>query len=402
MIYQPPTGARDLLPLDVTQKRWIEHHLQQVFHRWSYYRIITPTLERLETLTAGGAVRPESVIQFWDTEEGVLGLRPELTASIARAAVTRMSATTYPKRLYYIANIFRRQSPEQVRGQHEFYQAGVELLGASGVAADAEILLLLADGLAAIGLKNWHLILGDAGLTRSLLSDFPPSLRDTIRQALARLDRVQLETLPLEPQSRERALQLLELRGNPGEVLQKIRAWDMAPEQVAAVQHLKSLVELLQGHPAITLDLSLIQPFDYYTGLVFEIVSDAASGQRILAQGGRYDQLLGLYHPQGQQVPGIGFSLNIQDLQQVLLPMGVLPEETQVSDYLVVPQSSAASAAAFRHAQFLRTNESQRVEVELLERSSAETRAYAARRGISQIAWVDGTGSVTMETVHSS
>jgi ATP phosphoribosyltransferase regulatory subunit len=402
MIYQPPTGARDLLPLDVTQKRWIEHRLQQVFHRWSYYRIITPTLERLETLTAGGAVRPESVIQFWDAEEGVLGLRPELTASIARAAVTRMSATTYPKRLYYIANIFRRQSPEQVRGQHEFYQAGVELLGASGVTADAEILLLLADGLAAIGLKNWHLILGDAGLTRSLLSDFPPALRDTIRQALAHLDRVQLETLPLEPQLRERALQLLELRGNPGEVLQKIHAWDMAPEQVAAVQHLKSLVELIQGHPAITLDLSLIQPFDYYTGLVFEIVSDAASGQRILAQGGRYDQLLGLYHPQGQQVPGIGFSLNIQDLQQVLLPMGVLPEETQVSDYLVVPQSPAAIAAAFRHAQSLRADESQRVEVELLERSPAEIRAYAARRGISQIAWVDGSGSVTMETVHSS
>lgn len=402
MMYQPPTGARDLLPLDVTQKRWIEYRLQQVFHRWSYHRIITPTLERLETLTAGGAVRPESVIQVWDAEEGVLGLRPELTASIARAAVTRMSVTTYPKRLYYIANIFRRQSPEQVRGQHEFYQAGVELLGASGVAADAEILLLLSDGLASIGLENWHLILGDAGLTRSLLSDFPSHLRDTIRQALARLDRVQLETLPLDPHLRERALQLLELRGNPGEVLQKLHAWDMAPEQVSAVQYLKSLVELIQGHPAITLDLSLIQPFDYYTGLVFEIVSDATSGQRILAQGGRYDQLLGLYHPQSQQVPGIGFSLNVQDLQEVLLPMGLLPEETQVSDYLVVPQSSPAIAAAFRHAQSLRIDESQRVEVELLERSPAETRAYAARRGISQIAWVDGTGSVTMETVHSS
>jgi ATP phosphoribosyltransferase regulatory subunit len=402
MIYQPPTGARDLLPLDVTQKRWIEHRLQQVFHRWSYHRIITPTLERLDTLTAGGAVRPESVIQVWDAEEGVLGLRPELTASIARAAVTRMSAITYPKRLYYIANIFRRQSPEQVRGQHEFYQAGVELLGASGVAADAEILLLLADGLAAIGLQDWHLILGDAGLTRSLLSDFPPALQATIRQALASLDRIQIETLPLEPQQRERALQLLELRGNPVKVLQKIHHWAMAPEQVAAVQHLKSLVELLQGHPSITLDLSLIQPFDYYTGLVFEIVSDAASGQRILAQGGRYDQLLGLYHPQGQQVPGIGFSLNVQDLQQVLLPMGVLPEDTQVSDYLVVAQSPTAIAAAFHQSQILRTDESLRVEVELLERSPAETRAYATRRGISQIAWVDGTGSVTMETVHSS
>jgi ATP phosphoribosyltransferase regulatory subunit len=400
MIYQPPTGARDLLPLDVTQKRWIEHRLQEVFHRWSYHRIITPTLERLETLTAGGTVRPESVIQIWDVEEGVLGLRPELTASIARAAVTRMSMATFPKRLYYIANIFRRQAPEQVRGQHEFYQAGVELLGAGGLAADAEILRLLTDGLSSVGLEHWHLILGDAGLTRSLLSDFPAHLRNTVRQALANLDRVQLETLPLELGQRDRALQLLELRGNPMDVLQRISQWELLPEQIAAVQHLKSLMDLIEGHPSITLDLSLIQPFDYYTGLIFEVISDAESGQRVLAQGGRYDQLLGLYHPQGKQVPGIGFSLNVQDLQQVLLPMGLLPQDTQVSDCLVVPQSSPAIAAAFRHAQSFRRSENQRVEVELIERSPADTRAYAERRGISQIAWVDGTGSVTMEKIH--
>lgn len=400
MIYQPPTGARDLLPLDVTQKRWIEHRLQEVFHRWSYHRIITPTLERLETLTAGGTVRPESVIQIWDVDEGVLGLRPELTASIARAAVTRMSMATYPKRLYYIANIFRRQSPEQVRGQHEFYQAGVELLGAGGLAADAEILRLLSNGLSSVGLKDWHLILGDAGLTRSLLFDFPANLRNTVRQALANLDRVQLETLPLEPGQRDRALALLELRGNPIEVLQRISQWELLPDQITAVQHLKSLMDLVEGHPSVTLDLSLIQPFDYYTGLVFEVISDAESGQRVLAQGGRYDQLLGLYHPQGKQVPGIGFSLNVQDLQQVLLPMGLLPQDTQVSDCLVVPQSPPAIAAAFRHAQSFRHSENQRVEVELLERSPAETRAYAERRGISQIAWVDGTGSVTMEKIN--
>ena len=168
MIYQPPVGARDLLPIDVAQKHWIEHRLQEVFHRWSYHRIITPTLERLETLTAGGAVRPESVIQVWDAEEGFLGLRPELTASIARAAVNRMAGAIYPQRLCYAANIFRRQSGDQARGQHEFYQAGVELLGAGGVCADAEVLLLLADSLTSIGLDQWHLVLGDAGLTRSL------------------------------------------------------------------------------------------------------------------------------------------------------------------------------------------------------------------------------------------
>ena len=98
-------GARDLLPLDVAQKRWVERGIQAVFHRWGYQRIITSTLERLDTLIAGGAVDRETVIQIPSAEGGTLGLRPELTASIARAAVSRMG-DMYPQRLYYNANVF--------------------------------------------------------------------------------------------------------------------------------------------------------------------------------------------------------------------------------------------------------------------------------------------------------
>lgn len=99
------------------------------------------------------------MIQVWDAEEGVLGLRPELTASIARAAVTRMEGETHPQRLYYNDNIFRQQ-PGHASSQHEFYQAGVELLGSSGLLADAEVLLLLADCLSELGVQNWHVLLG--------------------------------------------------------------------------------------------------------------------------------------------------------------------------------------------------------------------------------------------------
>ncbi len=397
MIYQPPIGARDLLPIDVSQKGWIEHRLETAFQGWSYHRIITPTLERLETLKAGGAIQPETVLQVWDAEEGFLGLRPELTASIARAAATRMMGSMYPQRLYYIANIFRRQFSGQ-SGQHEFYQAGVELLGAGSVAADAEILLLLADGLTSVGLEQWHLVLGDAGLTRSLLWDFPKPLRSKVRAAIARLDRVELETMPMEVSLRERALSLMDLRGEPLQVLQQVSQWTLDDYQRSAVNHLKSVVELVAGHPSVILDLSLIQTFDYYTGLVFEVVSDHQSGQRVLGQGGRYDQLLGLYNPQAEGIPGIGFSLNVQDLQQVL--SGQLPQQLPVSDWLVAAESEGAIASAFRHAQQLRTeNPSGRVELELELRSPDATRDYAQHRKITQIAWVSVAGSVTIETV---
>ena len=107
MIYQPPAGARDLLPLEVVQKAWINDLVQEVFQQFGYQRIVTSTLEWLDTLTAGGAIQPDMVVQLKDNYEGDLGLRPELTASIARAAVTRMAGNVYPQRLCYRANIFR-------------------------------------------------------------------------------------------------------------------------------------------------------------------------------------------------------------------------------------------------------------------------------------------------------
>lgn len=409
MVYQPPAGARDLLPLDVAQKRWIEKRLQQVFHRWGYHRIITSTLERLDTLMAGGAVQRSTVIQVQDAENEVLGLRPELTASIARAAVTRMAGAAYPQRLYYNANVFRRAAQANHNRQQEFYQTGVELLGGGGLVADAEILLLLADCLKNLGLAQSHLVLGEAGLTRSLLSPFPSHLQDTIRQAIAHLDRIALETLPLSPELRERALFLVDLRGRPADVLQKVSSLDLNAAQREAVNNLKSLVELLNdsfaaqpGQSPLILDLSLIQTFDYYTGIVFEVVSEAETGQRVLGQGGRYDQLLGLYHPQGETYPGIGFSLNIDDLHQVLLPTEQLPQETPNSDWLVVPESAQAYTAAFAYAQQLRESaELVRVEVDLVDRESPEAvREYARDRRIAQVVWIKADGSAEVEPLN--
>ena len=76
MVYQPPSGARDLLPIDVVQKRWIEDRLQQVLHQWGYHRIITSTLERMDTLMAGGAIDARQILQIRTGAEEALGLRP--------------------------------------------------------------------------------------------------------------------------------------------------------------------------------------------------------------------------------------------------------------------------------------------------------------------------------------
>ncbi|MBE9227425.1 ATP phosphoribosyltransferase regulatory subunit [Phormidium sp. LEGE 05292] len=412
MVHQPPAGARDLLPLDVAQKQWIENRLQQVYHRCGYHRIITSTIERLDTLMAGGAINRSTVLQLQaGTEEESLGLRPELTASIARTAVTRMAGVSYPQRLYYNANIFRRAQKGSYSGQQEFYQAGVELIGGGGLLADGEILLLLAECLFELGLSGWHLVLGEAGLTRSLLAPFPGKLQEKVRRAIAHLDRVTLENLPLSDELKERALLLLDLRGKPADVLQKVASLQLEPTGEEALNNLKSLIELLeQGLPNltkqtklsanITLDLSLIQTFDYYTGIVFEVVGETDTRKQILGQGGRYDQLLTLYHPQGNSVPGIGFCLNIEELHQVLLPTGQLPQETPTSEWLVVAQTSSDFPAAFAYAHSLRQSKNLvKVELDLGGRSPEEIREYARLRCIPKIAWVKESGSPTLETL---
>ncbi len=410
MVHQSPLGARDLLPLDVTQKLWIERRLQQVFHRWGYHRIITSTLERLDTLMAGGAVQRSTVIQLLETEDQGLGLRPELTASIARTVVTRITSTSgWPQRLYYNANIFRKGGKANYGGQQEFYQAGVELLGAGGLLADTEILLLLLECLQGLGLNDSYLILGEAGLTRSLLSSFPAKLKESVREAIANLDRITLETLPMSEELRERALFLFDLRGKPEDVLSRVAQLELDAEQQQALSNLKSLIDLLHNcysaqssQPKVVLDLSLIQTFDYYTGIVFDVVNNTASGARILAQGGRYDELLGLYHPQGETQPGIGFSFNIEDVHQVLLGMNQLPQEAPHSDWLVVPETPQAYAAAFAYAEKLRAStQLVRVEMELGYRENLEDlRDYARCRRIHQIVWVNGEGSPKIETLN--
>lgn len=403
MTYQPPTGGRDLFPVDVAQKRWIEDRIETVFQRWSYQRIITSTVENMDTLMAGGAIRQSEVIELNGRGER-LGLRPELTASIARAAVTRISH--YPQRLYYHANVFRRSSTGSQGGQQESYQAGVELLGASGSLADAEVLLIMADCLQALGVDDWHLLLSESSLTGSLLAPFPVAVRDQVKVAIANLDRVVLETLPLPDELHTLALTIMDLRGEPRSVLAQVSQLNLNDQQRQIVGDLKNLIDLLESTltekpPKLVLDLSLMQTFEYYTGVVFEAVVRTEHTCEVVGQGGRYDNLLSLFHPEHTSYPGVGFVLNGETLQQILQPH--LPTVVAESDWLVVPTGAAAAAAAIAYAQTLR-QAAVLTRVELsLEASLPETtlRQFAQERKIANIAWVSEQGDVRVESLDS-
>ena len=214
-----------------------------------------------------------------------------------------------------------------------------------------------------------------------------------------------LENLPLESEFKNRALLVFDLRGNPLEVLEKVSKLDLDDHGKKAVNHLQSLIELVNYNDGktlpITLDLSLIQTFDYYTGIVFEAVSLKGNKPYILGQGGRYNQLLGIYHPQKKTYPGIGFSFNIEDLHSCLLNSPYLPKITPPSDWLVIPETSSAVKQAFDYAQKLRKNSEKIVKVEIdLEFRTPETiRDYAKNEDILSLAWISENGTAKIENL---
>jgi ATP phosphoribosyltransferase regulatory subunit len=396
MVHQLPTGAKDLLPLDVAQKLWIENRIQQVFQSWGYQRIITPTVEHLRSLTAGGAVDPESVIQLHSNSIDILGLRPEFTASIARAYAARLgqNVATCPQRLYYNANVFRRRANNS---SEESFQAGVELLGASGLIADGEILMLLAASLERVELPDWQIILGDARLTGALLSLLPEQYRTKVRRCLASLDRIALQEMDLPADVKSYALEIIDLRGKPKDVLSRLANSVWTAGLTGEISYLKSLIDLwestgITSGDRLILDLSFLQTFDYYTGIVFEV----ACNHYVVAQGGRYDRLLGVYHPQNFSYPSIGFCLNLEDLQQAL--QSRLPQSLPPTSCLVAAKTVESMQAAFAHAAKLRAEAPhEAIELELEIRDEELVRDHARSRGIAQIAWVNGDRAVSLE-----
>lgn len=316
-----------------------------------------------------------------------------------------MADTSYPQRLCYRANVFRNPPLGDYGRQLEFYQAGVELLFAGGILADAEILLLVADCLEKLQIPQWHLILGEAGLTRSLLSPFPEPLQQEVRHCLAQLDYVKLENLTY-PNSdlKHRAKQLFNLRGKPETVLANVAELVLDNAGKESLNQLKSLVELVNNSASqalpITLDLSLIQTFDYYTGIIFKAIGNTDNQLHILGQGGRYDQLLGVYHPQKQSAPGIGFSLNLEALHRCLLSTQILPKTPPLVDYLIIARNPEDRAATLQYAQKIRnTEKSIKVAIDLGGRSPEEIKKYAQQNGINKLVWVEKEQEVMIENL---
>ncbi len=384
MKLRTPRGVKDFLPNDARWKYELEQKIHSVFACWSYNEVITPTFEFYDVLKQGDA-SADQTYRFFGHNGELLALRSDVTTPIARMVATRLKDQPKPLRLAYLANVFRHNDV-QVGFQREFYQAGVELIGSSAAAADAEAIALAVTLFNELGVKDFRLDIGQICYFRSIVEDCACSLtKQRIWQLLLKKDLVSYETLIKQAEigcdTKELLLDLPNFQGEL-EILDQAYQRTENPHARAAVNNLREVYLLLQGYgiaDQVNIDLSMVKSLDYYTGMVLE--GYVPSLGFTLCSGGRYDKLSSQF---GSQLPAVGFALGLERLMLVLEQQGLKPEVKQ-EGILILPYSwsKAVKYAADQRAKGIRVE----VDTQGLTKSQAET--YARNKHFAAVVIVN-------------
>jgi len=314
MIHPIPPGTRDVLPDEMRELRRLHLSMVDVFERFGYGEVRTPTIEYDDVIAQGEGRAAAGAYRFFDEQGALLALRSDMTVPIARLAATRFSDADMPLRLCYVADAYRAVRPQ--RGQmREFTQAGVELIGAEAPGGTAEVIEVLEAALDAAGLTRAVIGLGDADMHRQLLEGWgvEGEACDVALELLARHDLVGLEAHLIALQSvneadRRTLVELSQLRGGR-EALAEARELG-GPAVQRATMRIQETYDALDERGAadrVQIDLGLLRDLGYYSGAILEVYDPAVG--HILGGGGRYDKLMARY---GADLPAAGFSLYLE------------------------------------------------------------------------------------------
>ena len=327
-----PPGVADYFWNEAAQRRQLEYKLLELCRAWGYSDIIPPTLEYADTLAAASNAAQQALIhRFQDNDGHTLALRYDMTLAIARLMGTRLHDAPMPQRFCYTGSVFRHGEPLAGQ-QREFWQAGVELIGANSPEADGEILALTAKALQAAGLHDFRLALGQIryfhGMLHALALD--PAAQALLQRAIVRksepdLDEFLAHAQP-NPEQRATVEGFLALAGSEDDgwdsVLTAAASLCLNDEMHVALENLRAIRTVLDAYDVahyLHLDLTEVRSLGYYTGITFQALVPGL-GQAV-AGGGRYDNLIGIFGP---AQPAVGVALG---LERILLARKIQADE---------------------------------------------------------------------------
>lgn len=314
-----PAGMRYYTDHEARLRRSVEDTAMSVFEGWSYTEVITPSVDYYDLFEQGmGVKEAQASFRFPDSDGRMLSLRPDITSSVARLAATLLAERPRPLRLCYAAPVFRRQQQSHAEWRRENTQLGCELIGASGSAADLEVLLVAAEILTRIGLgDSFCITINNVAIFEALAGEAPLDdvTKETLRRLIDTRDQNELRNL-IETRSLPVELSFLPQLTGKAEVLSEARRLiinQKAAAEIATLETLWKAIESFGLQHAFEIDLADVSSLDYYTGLSFKVFVRGV-GYRV-GRGGRYDGLTGNF---GANEPAVGFVLNLDSLTGVL------------------------------------------------------------------------------------
>ena len=240
---------------------------------------------------------------FADRNGEFMTLRPEGTASVARAYIEHKLFTSPVARLFYIGPMFRYERPQKGR-YRQFYQIGAEVLGESSPRSDAEVIAMLAGIFSSLGLKGVNLQINSLGCGecrpayKESLKSFLKDRADKLcENCLRRLDANPLRALDCKSPGCKQATE-----GAPALV-------DMLCEDCDT--HFKRVSSTIEAYGVKAIvNPRMVRGLDYYTKTAFEITAEGLGAQNAVAAGGRYDRLV--EELGGPRTPCFGFAIGIE------------------------------------------------------------------------------------------
>lgn len=387
---QKPRGTRDFLPDEMEARRTIEWRMREVARRWGYREVCTPEFEDLElfTMRSGEGIIEEMYV-FLDKGGRNLALRPEITASVIRMYINEAKVAPKPLRWCYFADCFRYERPQKGR-YRQFWQFGVELIGADTALADAEVIMLAADMLNATGV-TYDLKVGHLSFMKNLLEGIEPS---TQRRIMAHLDKKDFEGLAAtldginKPDLAHSLTTLLECR--------TLKEAFVIAGTIPEKERIQRTITTLDAAGVdYSLNFGIARGLDYYTGMVFEGFAQNLGAENQILGGGTY-RLAHLFG--GDDVASCGFAIGFD---RVMVSLG----ETQHKKDTVVAivcthegrDHALEVAKALRDAGI-------RTEMDLMERGLGAQLAHASKT--ADFAIVIGqreaeSKNVTLKNLHS-
>jgi histidyl-tRNA synthetase len=310
-------GCKDIYGEDAEIFRKTENVLRETVRKYGFKEIIPPVLEYSElferSVGEGTDIVEKEMYTFTDKGGRSVTLRPEMTASVARAYVEHHFETMpSPLKLFYIGPCFRYEKPQKGR-YREFYQFGVEVLGDESPLLDAEVISLAYEVAENLGLENLKVRLNSIGCKKCR-----PQYKKVLQEAL----KPHYDELCEDCKRRfyTNPLRILDCKKEKDELknsLPKITDY-LCDECKEHFEKVKKYLDMM--NIPYELDNTLVRGLDYYTKTVFEVVSGHLGAQNALLGGGRYDYLI--EELGGRHTPGLGFAIGMERLVEVMKAQG--------------------------------------------------------------------------------